>query len=166
MSYESSKITFLTRSVYLLFFRILRIKSKSYSSGCYAVKWPIIYRLIHVARSLETFWFPGIILIWKLVVDCGRLLRVQLKCFRGGGTSGSIGGRCHLCFFEWRGPVLTSHFDSALTFEFGASFCQYLSVIVFDLKSVSILNFHQHCILRWKFNRQHCLVKNASDCIC
>jgi hypothetical protein len=35
-----------------------------------------------------------------------------------------------------------------------------------DVKSVSILNFHQHCILRWTYNRQHCLVKNASDCIC
>jgi hypothetical protein len=35
-----------------------------------------------------------------------------------------------------------------------------------NVKSVSILNFHQHCILRWKYNRQHCLVKNASDCIC
>jgi hypothetical protein len=34
------------------------------------------------------------------------------------------------------------------------------------IKSVSILNFHQHCILRWKYNRQHCLVKNVSDCIC
>jgi hypothetical protein len=35
-----------------------------------------------------------------------------------------------------------------------------------NVKFVSILNFHQHCILRWKYNRQHCLVKNASDCIC
>jgi hypothetical protein len=32
-------------------------------------------------------------------------------------------------------PILTSHFDSTLTFEFSTSFCQYLSVIVFDLSS-------------------------------
>jgi hypothetical protein len=29
--------------------------------------------------------------------------------------------------------ILTSHFDSTLNFEFGTSFCQHLSVIVFDL---------------------------------
>jgi hypothetical protein len=39
-------------------------------------------------------------------------------------------------------------------------------IVAFCVKSVSILNFHQHCILRWKYNRQHCLVKNASACIC
>jgi hypothetical protein len=42
--------------------------------------------------------------------------------------------------------MLTSHFDSTLTFEFNTSFCQYLSVIVFDLsylfcKKVRLLGF-------------------------
>jgi hypothetical protein len=32
-----------------------------------------------------------------------------------------------------RSPILTSHFDSTFTFESSTSFCQYLSVIVFDL---------------------------------
>jgi hypothetical protein len=36
-------------------------------------------------------------------------------------------------FFKWKGLILTSHFDSPLNFEFRASFCQHLSVIVFDL---------------------------------
>jgi hypothetical protein len=38
-----------------------------------------------------------------------------------------------LVFFKYKGPILNSHFDSTLTFEFSTSFCQYLSVIVFDL---------------------------------
>jgi hypothetical protein len=58
------------------------------------------YRLIHVARSLETFWFPQIILIWKLVVDYNRLLQVQMKYFQNGGTSGNTGNRRHLYFFK------------------------------------------------------------------
>jgi hypothetical protein len=36
-------------------------------------------------------------------------------------------------FFKQKGPILISHFDSTLTFEFNTSFGQYLSVIVFDL---------------------------------
>jgi hypothetical protein len=32
-----------------------------------------------------------------------------------------------------------------------------IRVLIYDIKSVSILNFHQ---LRWKYNRQDCLVKN------
>jgi hypothetical protein len=68
-----------------------------------------------------------------LVVDYNRLFQVQMKYFQNGGTSGNTGNRCHLCFFKYKGPILTSHFDSTLTFEFSTSFCQYLSVIVFDL---------------------------------
>jgi hypothetical protein len=92
-----------------------------------------VYRLIHVARSLETFWFPQIILIWKLVVEYNRLLQVQMKYFQNGGTSGNTGNRRHLYFFKWKGLILTSHFDSTLNFEFRTSFRQHLSVIVFDL---------------------------------
>jgi hypothetical protein len=54
-------------------------------------------------------------------------------------------------------------FKINLTFRFDK--LSHLSKSV-HIKSVSILNFHQHCILRWQYNRQHCLVKNASDCIC
>jgi hypothetical protein len=59
-----------------------------------------------------------------------RLLQVQMKYFQNGGTSGN---RRHLYFFKWKGLILASHFDSTLNFEFRASFCQHLSVIVFDL---------------------------------
>jgi hypothetical protein len=36
-------------------------------------------------------------------------------------------------FFKWKGPLLISNFDSTLNAEFRTSFCQHLSVIVFDL---------------------------------
>jgi hypothetical protein len=47
---------------------------------------------------------------------------------------------------------LTSYFDSTLTFEFITSFCQYLSVIVFDLlhlfcKKVRLQGFIKKCII-------------------
>jgi hypothetical protein len=38
-----------------------------------------IYRLIHVACSLKTFWFPKILLIWKLVADYHPRLQVQIS---------------------------------------------------------------------------------------
>jgi hypothetical protein len=112
-----------------------------------------VYRLIHVARSLETFWFPKITLIWKLVVDYNRLLQVQMQYFQNGGTSENTVNRCHLCFFKQKGPILTSHFDSTLTFEFSTSFCQYLSVIVFELchlfcKKVRLQGFIKKFIIR------------------
>jgi hypothetical protein len=56
-----------------------------------------------------------------------------MKYFQNGGTFGNTGNRRHLYFFKWKGLILTSHFDSTLNFEFRASFCQHLSVIVFDL---------------------------------
>jgi hypothetical protein len=56
-----------------------------------------------------------------------------MKYFKNGGTSGNTGNRRHHYFFKWKGLILTSHFDSMLNFEFRASFCQQLSVIVFDL---------------------------------
>jgi hypothetical protein len=56
-----------------------------------------------------------------------------MKYFQNGGTSGNTGNRRYLYFFKWKGLILTSHFDSTLNFEFGTSFCQHLSVIVFDL---------------------------------
>jgi hypothetical protein len=36
-------------------------------------------------------------------------------------------------FFKWKGLILIASFDSTLNFEFRTSFCQHLSVIVFDL---------------------------------
>jgi hypothetical protein len=68
-----------------------------------------------------------------LVADCSRLLRVEIKYFRGGGTSGNTGNRRDLCFFRWKGPILISSLDSTLKFYFGMSFCEYWSVIIFDL---------------------------------
>jgi hypothetical protein len=89
--------------------------------------------VIHVARSLETFWFPKIVLlIWKLVADYNRLLQVQIKYCQKGDTSRNTENRCHLCFFKWKGSILISNFDSTLNFKFRMSFCQHLSVIVFD----------------------------------
>jgi hypothetical protein len=35
-------------------------------------------------------------------------------------------------FFKWKGPILISNFDSTLNCKFRMSFCQLLSVIVFD----------------------------------
>jgi sulfate adenylyltransferase subunit 1 (EFTu-like GTPase family) len=56
-----------------------------------------------------------------------------MKYFQNGGTSGNTGNRRYFYFFKWKSLILTSHFDSTLNFEFGASFCQHLSVIVLDL---------------------------------
>jgi hypothetical protein len=38
-----------------------------------------------------------------------------------------------LFFFKWKGPILISHVDSTLNFEFATSFCLHLPVILFDL---------------------------------
>jgi hypothetical protein len=92
----------------------------------------ILYRVIHVAHSLETFWFPKIVWIWKSVADYNGRLQVQIKYFPNGDTSGITGNRRHLCFFKWKGLILISNFDFKLNFEFRISFCQHLSVIVFD----------------------------------
>jgi hypothetical protein len=59
-----------------------------------------LYVLYSFIRSLETFRFPQIILIRKLVVDYNRLLQVQMKYFQNGGTSGNTGNRRHLHFFN------------------------------------------------------------------
>jgi hypothetical protein len=40
-------------------------------------------------------------------------------------------------FFKWQGLILIASFDSTLNFEFRTSFCQHLSVIVFDLSFFS-----------------------------
>jgi hypothetical protein len=40
------------------------------------------YTIRESARSLETFWFSKIVLIWKLVADYNRLLQVQMKYFQ------------------------------------------------------------------------------------
>jgi hypothetical protein len=52
-----------------------------------------------------------------------RLLQVQIKYFQNGNASGNIGNRRHLCFFKWKDPILISHLDSTLNFEFRTSFC-------------------------------------------
>jgi hypothetical protein len=110
-----------------------------------------ICRLIHLARSLETFRFPKIVWIWKLVADYYALLQVQIKYFQNGDTSGNTGNRRRLCFFKWKSPILISNFDSTLNFEFTTSFCQHLSVIVFDLchlfyKKAGLQGFIKKCI--------------------
>jgi hypothetical protein len=58
-----------------------------------------LYRVIRVARSLETLRFPKIVLIRKLVADYGRLLQVQKGYFQNGETSRNTGNGRHLCFF-------------------------------------------------------------------
>jgi hypothetical protein len=49
------------------------------------------YRLIHVARLLETFRFPKIVRMWKLVADYNGLLQAQINNFQNGDTSGNTG---------------------------------------------------------------------------
>jgi hypothetical protein len=76
-----------------------------------------------------------------------------MKYFQNGGTSGNTGNRCHLYFFKYKSPILVSNLDSTLNFEFMMSFCQYLSVIVFDLyhlfcKKVRLEGFIKKFIIR------------------
>jgi hypothetical protein len=66
-------------------------------------------------------------------VVANLLFQVQIKYFQNGDTSGNTGNRCHFCFFKWKSPTLISNMDSTLNSEFRKSFCQHLSVIVFDL---------------------------------
>jgi hypothetical protein len=66
----------------------------------------IVYRVIHVARLLETFRFPKVVLIRKLVADYHPLLQVQIKYFQNSDTSENTGNRRRICFFKWKDPIL------------------------------------------------------------
>jgi hypothetical protein len=74
-----------------------------------------------------------------------------MKYFQNGDTSGNTANRRHFVFFKWKGPILTSYFDSALNFEFRTSICEHLSIIVFDLchlfrKKAGLQGFIKKCI--------------------
>jgi hypothetical protein len=46
----------------------------------------------------------------------------ELYC-QNNDTSGNAGNRRHICFFKCKGPILISHLDATLNFEFRTSFC-------------------------------------------
>jgi hypothetical protein len=87
------------------------------------------YTIRESARSLETFWFSKIVLIWKLVAGYNRLLQVQMKYFQN---------------WIWSVSSLQVRLQKKRHFNFNRLYGDTQKGAIFDCLKIRVLKFKQN----------------------